>query len=292
MLTSVALAFLVVAAPQQEVYQTDTTFVVEAGTRLRVKNIGGDIKVQAWDRNQIRVRASHSSRMRVVVQRNGSVLSLETSANRLGSGVVDYSITAPAWMALELGGMYATVTVEGTQAPIKAETLDGDITVRGGAETVDLSTTQGRIRLEGAQGRIKLHGVTEDIAVADSRGDIVIDNISGSIRLDRMRSTSVDAQTVSGEVRYDGTVAERGRYTLLSHSGNVVMTIPEATSATVSAASAMGSIRASFDLPGDHSGRRRQTFRLGAGGAAIELETFSGQIRLIRPSEAPSRPDR
>jgi hypothetical protein len=36
----------------------------------------------------------------------------------------------------------------------------------------------------------------------------------------------------------------------------------------------------------------RQTFRLGTGSAAVELETFSGEIRLLRPAALAARLDR
>jgi hypothetical protein len=59
---------------------------------------------------------------------------------------------------------------------------------------------------------------------------------------------------------------------------------------------ASGDLTASFTLPepemhdvtGGRAGRMRgsrQLFRLGGGGASVELDTFSGDISLVRPGE-------
>jgi hypothetical protein len=163
-----ALALL--ALPQARGFQTDTTFAVTQGTRLRVDNQGGDIVIRAWDRNQVRVQAAHSRRARVLVKLSGAVLTLETRAERGPPSMADYEISAPAWMPLHLGGMYANVTVEGSRAPIEVETLEGDITVKGGAETVKLTSIQGRISVSGVRGRLELNSVSEDVEVSDIQG--------------------------------------------------------------------------------------------------------------------------
>ena len=46
---------------------TDTTFAVRQGQRLEVSDFGGQVVIKAWRQNSIRVRATHSSRDRVLV---------------------------------------------------------------------------------------------------------------------------------------------------------------------------------------------------------------------------------
>src|SRR6185503_677472 len=144
-----------------------TTISVSQGTRLRLENQGGDIVVHAWEKNQVRIQASHSRRTHVSVRLSGAVLSLEASADRGPANMVDYELTVPSWMPLKLGGMYATVSVDGSKAPIEIETLDGDITVKGGAETVKLGSVQGRIVVSGVRGRLELNSVSEDVDASD-----------------------------------------------------------------------------------------------------------------------------
>jgi DUF4097 and DUF4098 domain-containing protein YvlB len=285
------LALLATQASQA--FQTDTTIAVAQGTRLKVENQGGDITVHAWDRNQVRVQASHSRRTHVEVKLSGAVIRLEAEADRGPANMVDYEITVPAWMALDLEGMYASVNIEGSRAPITVQTLEGDITVKGGSETVKLGSVQGRIVVSGARGRIELNSVSEDIEGSDLQGDIVAETVSGDIVLRRIDAKSVDMQAVSGELYLDGRIADGGRYSLLTHSGEIAVSVAEGTNAIVSTAIGSGEVKSSFSLPvSERPSRRRQTYRLGSGSAAVDLETFSGDIELLRPAELAARLDR
>ncbi|HEV8198218.1 MAG TPA: DUF4097 family beta strand repeat-containing protein [Gemmatimonadales bacterium] len=285
------LALLALQASQG--FQTDTTVNVNQGTRLKVENQGGDIIVKTWEKNQVRVQASHSRRTHVTINLGGAVLSLEAEADRGPSNMVDYELTVPAWMALSLEGMYATVNVKGTRAPIEVETIDGDITVEGGAESVKLTSVQGRISATGSRGRIELNTVSDDIEAADLQGDIVAETVSGSITIAKSDAKSVEVQTVSGELVYDGKIVDGGHYSLLTHSGEIAVSVPEGANATIATAIGSGEVRASFPLPAsERPSRRRQTFRLGTGSATVELESFSGTISLLRPSELAGRLER
>jgi len=285
------LALLTAATPQGP--GTDTTISVSQGTRLRVENAGGDITVHAWDKNQVRIQASHNRRTHVDVKLIGAVLSLEASAEQGPANMVDYELTVPSWMPLKLGGMYATVNVDGSRASMEIETLDGDITVKGGAETVKLGSVQGKIVVSGVRGRLELNSVSEDVEASDIQGDIVAETVSGDIILRRIDAKSVEVETVSGELYYDGRILDAGHYSLLTHSGEIYFSVPEGSNASVATAIGSGDVEASFPLPAsERPSRRRQTYRLGSGSAAVELETFSGDIHLMRPAEISGKLDR
>ncbi|HEX7023914.1 MAG TPA: DUF4097 family beta strand repeat-containing protein, partial [Gemmatimonadales bacterium] len=206
---------------------------------------------------------------------------------------VDYEITVPASMSLNLEGMYATIDVTGVRGAITANTLEGDITVNGPAESVKLESVQGRIVVQGIRGATSLNTVSEGIEASDIQGDITAETVSGSILLRRIEAKSVEAETVSGEILLDGRLLDGGSYSLLSHSGSLAVSVPEGSNATIATAVGSGDVRASFPLPAsERPGRRRQTFRLGNGSALVELEAFSGSILLLRPAEMAERLDR
>ncbi len=288
----IAVALLLAALappPQQPSYDTDTTFAVATGSRLRLHNQGGDIIIKAWDRNQIRVQADHSTRSYVEVTERGQVVEINARGRRGLASMVDYQITVPAWMPLDLGGMYAEISVEGTRAGVKAQTLEGNITLRGGAESVSLSTVNGRIDVSGVRGRVTLNAVSEDIVASDIQGDMTVESVSGDIDLRGIDAKSIDAQTVSGEIVFTGRIADGGTYSFLTHSGNVTLGLPEAVNATVSVASGNGDVSSSFTLRAERETRRRHTYRLGNGGANVDIETFSGDVDLVRPDEVTPR---
>ena len=211
------LALLTVQAAQG--FNTDTTIAVTQGTRLNVENQGGDITVKVWDRNQVRVQASHSRRTHIDVRLVGAVLSLEAEADRGPANMVDYEITVPAWMALNLEGMYATVDVKGSRGSIAVETLDGDITVDGGVESVKLATVQGRIMLTNARGPDRANSVSESIEASGLTGDILAETVSGDIG-HRPVGRALD-RDANGERRADlrRQIVDGGHYSLLTTAG-------------------------------------------------------------------------
>lgn len=268
---------------------TDTTVAVPAGARLRLQNQGGDITIRAWDRNQIRVQADHSSRSEIEVDVRGQVVEVSTRGRRGMTSLVDYTITVPASMAIDVGGMYSEISIEGVKASVKAQTLEGDITLKGGVESVNLSTVNGKIDVSGARGRVELHAVSEGVVAADIQGDLVIESVSGDIDLRRIDAKSVDAQTISGEIIFEGRLVDAGSYTFSSHSGDVTLAVPEASNATLTLSSASGEMNSSFALKAERETRRRHSYRLGTGSAMVDVETFSGDLELVRPGELKAR---
>ena len=116
--------------------------------------------------------------------------------------------------------------------------------------------------LTNARGRIELNSVSESIEASGLSGDVLAETVSGDIVVARSDARSLEIQTVSGELIYDG----KGHYSLLTHSGNIAVSVPEGINATVATAVGSGDVRASFPLPAsERPSRRRQTFRLGSG---------------------------
>lgn len=275
------LAVALAAAPQ-----TDTTFSVQPNARLEVRNTGGDITVRTWDRNAVRIEADHSSRTEVDVQNTGAVVRVQARSRYGPANIVDYRITVPASMSLELSGMHAKIDVQGVQADVSAQSVQGDIAVRGGRGSINARTVQGDVLVEGAQGQVRGASTSGDIRVVGASGDVYAESVSGEIYLERITSARVEAGTVSGDVYYDGTVQPRGRYSFVTHSGDVVASIPDGADAAVSVATISGDVRASFPLPPrDETRSRRFSYVLGSGSARVELETFSGDVHLRRPGE-------
>ncbi len=289
MFTLPLIAVSLLFAQAQSTFDTDTTVAVQPGTRLRLQNQGGDIVIKTWDRNQLRVQASHSRRNELSIVVHGAVAEIESQGRHGIASLIDYEITAPTWMALDLGGMYAEVSIDGTRAPIKVQTLEGNITVRGGVETVTLNTVNGKIVVSGARGRLDLHSVSEGIWVTDAQGDVTAETVSGDIDLRNVDAKSVDVQTVSGDLTYSGRLSDGGTYSLLTHSGEITIGIPEGSNATIGVATASGDISSSMGLTAERKGRRRQTFRIGSGSANLDLETFSGDVNIVRPAEIRAR---
>lgn len=283
MLTTLAAMTLVSLTLQG---QTDTTFAVPAGASLSVNNFGGAIIVRGWTQDRVKVHAEHGRRGRIEVSLVGGTVTVKAGSRQGPPSVVDMEITVPQAMPLTLSGTYAEITVEGVTGPIRAETVDGQVDVRGGKGNITLSSIQGSVTLADASGRIEVTSVNEDIALSNVSGEIRVETTNGELTLTGIRSSSVEAATINGDVVYDGTINDGGSYSFSSHNGDITVTISERANVTIMAATANGDIDATFPLPMTATpGKRRWTFKLGTGSARLEAESFQGDIQLRRPGE-------
>jgi putative adhesin len=272
--------------------ETDTTFAVSPGTRLDVNNQGGEIVVRAWNENRVRLRASHSSRDRVEIDVSGSVVTVRSTGRHGISQLVDYDISVPQWMAVNLSGIYTDMTIEGTNAAVTVETVEGDIELRGGNGTVTLQSVEGAVTVSDTRGRVDVNSVEGEIRITGASGEIVAETVDGDIVLERIESASVEVNSVDGDIYYDGTISNNGRYHIATHDGDLTVAIPERANVTVTVSSFDGEFDSSFPVQLREQHKRRFSFVIGTGSARLELETFDGDILLRRPAEMRSSRDR
>lgn len=268
---------LLMVAPQ------DTTIRVESETRLSVENREGNIVIRTWDRNEVRVETDRFDENRMEITRSGSTLRIRPA--RPWDDDVDIELTVPAEMALEVrGSPSADISIEGSRAMVAAETVEGDVWVRGGS-TVAVRTVEGDVQIEDVNGPVAASSGDGEIRVLSVRGSVAVDGIDGDITLEDITSDNVDVTTVDGDIIFSGPIQDGGRYRLSTHDGDLVATVQEGANVTVAVATFDGSFRPSFEVPIRGNIRNRFQITLGSGSARLELEAFDGEIFLIRPGE-------
>ncbi|MGH9347692.1 MAG: DUF4097 family beta strand repeat-containing protein [Vicinamibacterales bacterium] len=270
------------------------------GMRLSVNNFAGSIAVRTWDRDVVRVEAEHSSRNRIDIRPTEAVLRVGASSERGPSRSVDFMITAPHWMPVTLNGTYVDIDLEGIQGEVAAETVGGDVRLRGGSGIVKLKSVEGIIEVEGSKGRILLNTVNEGVFVKDAAGEITAETVNGDVVLERIDSSTVDVATVNGDVTYDGSIRDGGTYRFVTHNGDVELRVPDQINASVFVRTYRGDFDSHFQVqvpqqtssPEDDRDRRRRdrrnrrfNFTLGSGAARVELESFGGDISLLKRSQ-------
>ena len=265
--------------------QTDRTVTVAKGARLSINNDAGEVVLRTWDRDSLRVQASHSSRVTIDVQTTGNIVTVRSRASSGPAGGVDYEITAPAWLPVKVSGQFLYIGIEGAQNEISTETVRGDIVVKGGSGFVTAKSIQGEVIVEDAKGRINVNSVNEGIRITGAIGDVTAESTNGDIILDKVDAKSLDVSTVNGDVRYEGSIAGAGQYRLSTHNGDITMVLPEGTNATFTVRTYNGDFQSNLPTKavGEVRRGRRTTYTLGSGGAEVELESFGGTIRLRRP---------
>jgi len=262
--------------------RTDTTLTVgPTETRLVVENFAGDVTVGAWSKNALRIEADHSSRSVVEIERDGSTVTVKPRTRMGAPSSVDFRITVPATMAIEINGVYADVTVQGTRGDVSVETVRGDVSVTGGAGRIALKSVEGDVTLEKGRGRAELSYVNPGVTVKGHDGELTAETVNGEIALEDVRGTAVEASTVNGDVLYDGELRDGGRYQFTTHNGDITVALPAQPSVSVSVTTYSGEFDSSFPVKVVSSHRnRRMRFTLGSGASELELESFQGAIRL------------
>ena len=263
--------------------QIDTTVTAQPGQRLVVDSYGGEIDVKTWGRNAVRVEADPPSRTSVEVSSSGGVVSVRSEGRRGPPATVDYTITVPAWMGLDLSGVYTDVKVAGVRAD-----YGRDGPGRGGRgrrrrhRLAALGSGLGEA--PGRQGPDRRPLVNEEVRVSNASGEITAETVNGDVVLEQVDATSLDATTVNGDLGYDGPIRNGGRYTLSTHNGDITLAATERTNATVMVSTFSGDFESDFPVPLRETRKgRRFSFTLGGGSAQVSLESFQGTIRLVRP---------
>jgi DUF4097 and DUF4098 domain-containing protein YvlB len=266
------------------VQQTDTLLAVRPDARLHVSGMGGQVVVRTWDRQQMRVVAEHSSRDRIEIKSVGSVVRVEAKSRHGAPRVVDFTITIPVSMDVEIDGTYMDADVQGVQGTVTVETVQGDVVVQGGARFVTVHSVQGDVEVRDARGQVRAETVNGQVHVANVVGEVSAETVNGDMALERIDAQSVEAVTVNGEITYDGTIRDGGRYWFNTHNGDVTVTVPERANVTVTVSTFSGDFESDFPVTITGTRDKRFSFTLGNGSARLELESFGGSIRLQRPS--------
>lgn len=267
----------------------DTTFAVDRGARLSIDVNAGSVEIQAWDRSEVRVRWAESDEGGVEVTQSGSVIRIRPRGF-LEDEDVELVFTIPTSMAVQISSLEGDIRVSGTRGSVAAETIEGDVEIREAAGTVAVQTVQGDVEIVGVRGAVAVDSGEGDIRLSQIDGPIAAEGIDGEILLRGIDSDAVEVSTVDGDVWYDGTVRDGGAYSLVTHDGDVTFTVPEGSGLTVSVSTFDGSLRPSFPVTLRSAVGQLTQFTIGSGSARVELETFDGDIYLIRPGERSPQP--
>lgn len=183
---------------------------------------------------------------------------------------VDYDVTVPSGVS---------VNVSTTSAPITAEGLSGDI---------GLSSETGQITVSNA---LKSHVRVRSMAAPVTLKDVTISRIDiqsagGAVQLSNVTGQRVAVGTTSGNIEYHGDCSGGGDYIFTTHSGAIDMTLPATASVDLSARSTTGTVENAFPLEERHHNSfvpqpgRSFAGTSNSGSSSVELQSFSGKIRV------------
>jgi len=255
-------------------------FNVGSKAGVSVNNPYGSISVKPSTGNTVVINALlHSDKVEVDNNQNGNHIEIQSHllpGADATSGRVDYEILVPS---------DASVTLHSTTGPLHAEKLHGDMTLEGSGAAVDVrDVSAAHVHVKTVSGPVTLTNV--------QNGHVEVDSLSGEVTLDQVNGPLVQVISTSGRINYTGDFGRSGEYRLTSHSGDIEATVPDGTSADVSARSVKGEVHDDIPLqPKTHTWFAIQEGRafMGTMGRAavsstVVLRSFSGKIHLRKRS--------
>ncbi|HEX7313940.1 MAG TPA: DUF4097 family beta strand repeat-containing protein [Pyrinomonadaceae bacterium] len=229
-------------------------YPLAAGGRVSLSNINGAVKVQAWDRAEVKVDAvkrahtaerlreaqikidASSNRVRIETEYPESTLRWSDRDNERheNPASVDYTLTVPRGVNIdEINLINGDLNIAGISGPVKASSINGRLTAAGLSGPVNLSVINGRL-------------------------EATLEHINQS-----------------------------GTANLQSVNGPLVVTLPSDADATLRASTVHGGISNDFNLPvrvGEYVGRNLEG-RIGQGGADVRLSNVNGPIQIRRAED-------
>jgi DUF4097 and DUF4098 domain-containing protein YvlB len=255
--------------------QVDTTVAFHAGGLVALSSNQGDITVTTGSGNTVTVHA-RSDRGRIRFDAGSDRISVD--ASDVGDSRIE--VTVPAGVRITAQSRNGDIRLSGTGADVSVHTQNGDVSVENASGHIEFGTLSGDITAARLKGTVSANSVSGDIKLTDVTGNVSGSSVSGDIVLRHVTSQSVDANTTSGDVAFQGAI---------DPSGDVTMELPAAASAQLTVSTWSGSIDSDFPItlqPGEHDigvgTSKRFTFRIGGGDARIRAESFNGDIVIRR----------
>jgi hypothetical protein len=247
-------------------------------TALNVRIVNGTVNVVGTDEGSARLEVSDLEGPPLLVTQQGSTLTVAYEdlpwkgflkwLDRKGwhrSAVV--SLAVPARAAVEVGVVGAAAVVSGIKGPTSVRGVSGETTLVGVSGAVRAETVSGNLEAQSVTGELRYHSVSGDLTVIDGAG------------------SSVQADSVSGDMVVD--IDQAGRPTdirLNSVSGEIAIRLPHPADARVEANTASGAVSNAFEdlRVSGQWGAKKITGTLGAGTGTLKATTVSGSIALLR----------
>lgn len=255
----------------------DQRFTVEGRPMVTLRNAQGRVVVKSWDRLEVEIIAERAS--------DGIEVDAVQHGNRIEvvTHIVQTGITSA-----EMQANYELHVPEETELEIKNDS--GSVAVQKVYSDISVDTVLSTVELTDVSGVLTVHTVDGSFLCLRCVGRIQFTSFSGGARFLQPTTQSLHAQTLSGQLLFDGQFRPNGSYILKTSSGAIDVLMSDKDSVKLSAHSRKGAVENQVSLkPEGHTliplGGVNSTGLVGttgAGLARVELTSFSGKIRILK----------
>ena len=229
---------------------------------------------------------------------------------------VDFYLVAPPEMAVGLNSTSGDIDVKGMKAGADINVTSGDCLLSGISGSVRLSATSGDAEIEDVDGSLEVNNTSGDLVIRNAKGDVDanvtsgdvsvkqvggqcrIESVSGDIDVTGCRKSvaarsssgditvtdcygAVNVETSSGDVVLTSGNTIRGTHFVRASSGEVIFRLKMGAGCGIDVSTASGGIYGRIPINIESATRHRLKGTVGKGGDTVEIETASGDVRLV-----------
>ncbi len=292
--------------PKNIGYDSDATaeksITVDAKVKLQLCVSTGKLKVNGWERNEIRAFVGGGSQVGFEVlqksEQNGTPVwvevqgfdqtkNKETGADECLSGD-EIELDVPRGATVNVKGGESETTIDSVRKTT-VEIEGGDIFLNNIREGISAKTFEGGVTVENSNGAITLVSTTGNIVAfnvgASEIGDVFkAKTNSGAIALQQIRHRQIEVGSNSGSIRFTGEFQSGGQYNLGTQNGSISLSLPEKSSFKLNASYGFGVFNSEIPLQNLEKNptpkAQNLSARMGNGDATLILKTVSGAIRI------------
>lgn len=281
----------------------ERSIAVDPGVNLTLCVVQGNLKINGWSRDEVRIFVKDGSQVGFKVLQKGRndgkpvwISAIGYDPKKLNKGFPDcvwgedVEIDVPLKATVNIKGQETRTSVD-TVRKVSVKSIGGDISVRNISGGVTATTFQGDVTVENAQGSMMLDSTTGNILVFNAGPDEIGDafkakTTSGTIQLQQLEHRLIEVNSISGAIVFNGEILNGGTYSLSTSNGSIRMSLPPDSSGKVSATYGSGTFNC--DLPVkllteniEEGPVKTAVWTLGKGGeATVKLSTNNGSISI------------
>jgi DUF4097 and DUF4098 domain-containing protein YvlB len=204
----VTVALLVVMLPALamaggDVRKVEKSFDLKKGGNLEIDiDLGGDITIEGWDRDEVSVKVTISGRHRDDVEldfdkkKSGLEITAETDRRNNIKANCDMYIKVPAKFDIEFETLGGDVTITGVEGEIAGRTMGGDVDFEDLGGHLAVTTMGGDITVLSCEvdGKVKTMG--GDVEIRDVKGDLKGSTMGGDVTYENVTHTGRDGEEI------------------------------------------------------------------------------------------------
>lgn len=286
-----AAILAVIAAPAAAQQQITKRAAVAPDVTIDVSNVQGSVEISAWDKDEVELVAElESEKDELEFEATPRKVSIEVDrpTSHYGRDQEDAYLTlrVPRGARLDVDTVSADITVGGVRGQQTLQSVSGVVSSQAFDAPVSASAVSGDVIVTGNGGKaaVRTENVSGTSTVTGVRGEFQGEVVSGEIQATIAAASKVDVNSVSGDIALNVELAPAGEVDMETVSGTLTLKLKPPVNADFDIESFSGDIDVCFGPKARGTSKytpgSELDFTQGNGGARVELQSLSGEIRV------------